>query len=518
MNPVTPNPFEIFIQDSGALDQFSEITKKCFHRLLEAIEKVSDYETGTIIENCKDYLNINLIQSENMRLKIELSRYKEESQRLASEVDDLTVKKMNLEVRLIKKGDFNVETSSDKGEDLGEIKRQRDAFEKRYKDEILNKTKNNYVKNVSFEHFIKSRTFKEVIQNSLKLKSRMEDYRKKYNELYEYRIKFKEKLRKESEYIEDKEQAKREDLERKVKKLMKELSSAESAKNEAIQLLEIQQKVQAEQKTSNNFTIIIELLTKDKQVLKEEIFKLKEQIADLNKQIETYESSQLSNSTEPEVQKLQKLIEELRKKLRSEQQKSEKLIEAIEVTENAYENIEEKIKLISNQLVQQEELYNKLMGEKVKEASWKSVHDQETQAYENKIKSLENLIETYKTLLEDCEKKFKNKDDLIDSLVKKCKELEDKVRDVYEKHEECILRNQELFEYKKDYMAGLKRAEESFLEVSKEKMTLDEKLKESQELVKKLENDMKKKDDPSNLKSTDETLNKEVAYYRVTTI
>lgn len=518
VNPVTPNPFEIFIQDSGGLEQLSELSKKCLSRLLEAIEKVSDYETGTIVENCKDYLNVNSIQSENMRLKIELSRFKEENLRLGNEVDELNLKRMNLEVRLIKKGDFNVETSSDKGEDIGEIKRQRDAFEKRYKDEIMKKSKSNYVKNVSFEHFIKSRTFKEVIQNAQKLKSRMEDYRKKYNELYEYRIKFKEKFRKECQHIEDKELEKRDEIERKVKKLMKEISLAESYKNEAAQMLEIQRKVQAEQKSSNNFAVLIELLNNDKETLKGENTKLKEQVEILNKQIEKYELIQNPNSTDTESQKLLKLLEELKKKLRSEQQKSENLIKEIEVTENAYESIEEKIRLVTNQLVQQEELYNKLMSEKVKEASWKSVHDQETQAYESKIKSLENITETYKTIILDLEKQQKLKVDLIDSLAQKCKELENKVRDVYEKHEEGIMRTQELLDYKKDYIAGLKRAEENFLELTKEKMQLEDKLKEGQETLKKLENEIKKKDDPSNLKSTDETLNKEVAYYRVTVI
>lgn len=478
------------------------------------MDKVTDYETGAIIENCKENLNINSIQGENMKLKYELSNCRAELARVQNENEELSLKKMNLEVRLVRKGDLNVENSVEKNsEDLQKVKQQKEVYEKLYKDEIQKRNRTQHVEKVSFEQFVRSRGFKDLIRQAKKMKGKMKYYRDKCEDLCEYRENFREKLKKECERIMENEGKKRDELEKKLKKVTRESFSLETSKNEAIQELELQKKLQTETKRSNVSSNLIEILSNDKDSLKKKNLKLKSKLDEVSKKLEDYESGQKFASTDSEMQKLNKLLEDYRKKLKSEQQNSENLIKEIEVAENAYEKIEEKIKTLTTQLAQQEELYNKLMREKVKEGFWKQVHDQETALFESKIKSLAETVALHEELQKEYEQKLKGKQDQIDSLCNKCKELENKVKDVNEKHEESIMKVEELLGYKNDYVAGLKRAEESLAEVVKEKLEIETRFQEKEEELKELQSRIER--DSKNLKSTDEILNKEVAYYRV---
>lgn len=483
--------------------------------MLEAVEKVTDFEIGAIIENCKEGLNINNLQGENLRLRSELSELRLECSRLLKENEEVKLKKMNLEVRLIRKGDLNIDAIEKNSEDLQKVLQQKEAYEKLYKDEIVKRTRNHHAEKVSFEQFIKSRGFKDLIRQAKKINMKLKYYREKCEDLYDYREKFKDKLKKECEWVTDNEAQKREELEKKLKKVTRESFSLESAKNEAIQALELQKKLQTETKRSNVSNSLIEILTNDKESLKKKNLKLKSKLEEVSKRLEDYESGQKFTSTDPDTVKLNRLLEDYRKKLKSEQQNSENLIKEIEVAENAYEKIEEKMKAITLQLAQQEELYNKLMSEKVKEAHWKQVHSQETLLFESKIKSLEEIISVHENIHKEYENQVKKKQDLMDLLHIKCKELENKVKDVNEKHEEALMKAEELSDYKSDYVAGLKRAEESLAEIAKEKLEVEGKLRYKEEELKGLKERIEKERDNKNLKSTDEILNKEVAYYRV---
>jgi len=483
--------------------------------LLEAVEKVTDFEIGAIIENSRENLNINNLQGENQKLRSELTELRSECSRLLKENEEIKLKKTNLEVRLIRKGDLNIDVSEKNSEDLQKVLQQKEAYEKLYKDEMGKRSRTQHAEKVSFELFVKSRGFKDLIRQAKKINMKLKYYREKCEGLYDYREKFKEKLRKECEWIADKEAQKREELEIKVKKVVRESVNLESAKNEAIQALELHKKLQTETKRSNVSNSLIEILTCDKDSLKRKNLKLKSKLDEVSKRLEDYESGQKFTSTDPETVKLNRLFEDCKKKLKSEQQNSENLIKEIEVAENAYEKIEEKMKAFTIQLAQQEELYNKLMSEKVKEAHWKQVHTQETALFESKIKSLEEIISIHESVHKEYEVKVKNKQDLIDLLDIKCKELENKVKDVNEKHEEALMKAEELSGYKSDYVAGLKRAEESLADYVKEKLEVEGKLRDKERELKELKEEIEEERDSKNLKSTDEILNKEVAYYRV---
>ena len=273
-----PSPFDVFIQDHQGLESFADVSRKCIEKLLETIRKVSEYEVGSILENCKEHLNMSSIRSENMQLKYENVRFKEEISVLRNEVDELTLKKTNLELRLIKKGDSNIDSSSDKVEDIQEIKNQRDSYKKLYKESMIAQRRTSYAREVSLEPLIKSKIWQDFISDVLRLKKKLKRYQDKYNHLYDYRIKFEDKLEKSCYELEKKESKKRHDLEKEVKKLCKDLESIEKSKNEALQSLEICKNFQTQLKYSNNSSVLISTLESDKVKLKEKNSKLKEKL------------------------------------------------------------------------------------------------------------------------------------------------------------------------------------------------------------------------------------------------
>ena len=504
-----PSPFDVFIQDCQGLESFADISRKCVEKLLETIRKVSDYEVGSILENCMEHLNTSSIRSENMQLKYENGRFKEEISVLRNEVDELSLKKTNLELRLIKKGDSNMDSSSDKVEDIQEIKNQRDSYKKLYKESMITQRRTSYTREVSLEPLIKSKIWQDFISDVLHLKKKLKRYREKYNHLYDYRIKFEDKLEKSCYELEKKESKKRHDLEKEVKKLCKDLESIEKSKNEALQSLEIQKNLQTQLKYSNNSSVLISTLESEKVKLKEKNLKLKEKLQIIRKNIENLESTQKTSSSEPETQKILQVLEETRSKLKAEQMNSDALIKEIEVTENAYEKMIEKVKVLTKQLADQEELYNKLMSEKVKEASWRLVHDKETAAYESKIKELNERILAHEELQAELEKQGGNDKKFIKELGDKCKELEKKVKNIFLQHEEGLMRVGELVELRKYYVEALKRAENKCSKIEEEKMKIEEDFKKD---VSQLEEKLKARSD---MKSVDDSLNKEVAYYKV---
>ena len=449
------------------------------------------------------------IRSENMQLKYENVRFKEEISVLRNEVDELTLKKTNLELRLIKKGDSNIDSSSDKVEDIQEIKNQRDSYKKLYKESMIAQRRTSYAREVSLEPLIKSKIWQDFISDVLRLKKKLKRYQDKYNHLYDYRIKFEDKLEKSCYELEKKESKKRHDLEKEVKKLCKDLESIEKSKNEALQSLEICKNFQTQLKYSNNSSVLISTLESDKVKLKEKNSKLKEKLQIIRKNFESLEASQKTSSSEPETQKVLLMLEDTRSKLKAEQMNSDALIKEIEVTENAYEKMIEKVKVLTKQLADQEELYHKLMSEKVKEASWRLVHDKETAAYESKIKGLAERIVAHEELQVEMEKQGGSDKKVIKDLGEKCKELEKKVKDIFVLHEEGLMRVGELVELRKYYVEALKRAENKCVKIFEEKMKVEEDLKKD---VSQLEEKLKARSD---MKSVDDSLNKEVAYYKV---
>ena len=504
-----PCPFDVFIQECQGLESFADISRKCVGKLLETIRKVSDYEVGSILENCKEHLNTSSIRSENMQLKHENVRFKQEISVLRNEVDELTLKKTNLELRLIRKGDSNMDSSSDKVEDIQEIKNQRDSYKKLYKESMITQRRTSYTREVSLEPLLKSKIWQDFISDILRLKKKLKRYQEKYDHIYDYRIKFEDKLEKNCYELEKKESKKRHDLEKEVKKLCKDLESIEKSKNEALQSLEISKNLQTQLKHSNNSSILVETLEADKVKLKEKNSKLKEKLQAMRKNIESLESSQITSSSEPETKKILTILEETRSKLKAELMNSDALIKEIEVTENAYEKMIEKVKVLTRQLADQEELYNKLMSEKVKEASWRLVHDKETLAYEAKIKELNERIVVHEELQAEMEKQNKNDKKVLKEFSDKCKSLEKKVKDIFLQHEEGLLRVSELVELRKYYVEALKRAENKYIKMFEEKMKIEE---DSKKDVSQLEEKLKARSD---LKSVDDSLNKEVAYYKV---
>ena len=520
MCPDAANPFDIFISDSAGLEQLTEITKKCINRLLEAIEKVPDYESGAIVENCRNELQSNEILSENMKMKAEMKWYMDEVNRLQEYMQVLSVEKANLTIRLIKKGDYKIENQpSDKSnENVEEMKNERDMYKKLLTEETEKNSRRRFQQEVSMKKLVESRAFKNLIQQAKSLRKKIDDYRARCDKLYKYRDEFQEVLKKECHRIIQKEEEKRGALSNEIKIIQSKLAESEREKNEAIISLESFKTLNNEHKNSKNWHELVEILTKDKENLRVQNRDLKQKNTDLLQRINELEISKYEVTQEPDPQKLHKIIDDLKNKLKSEHSTVENLISEIELTGNAYEKLEEKVKSLTLQLAEQECLYNKLMNEKVKESAWRSVHDQEKKAYEQKIKSLEDLILCHQQVHKELEGQIKSKQDLISAFENKCKDFENKTKLVIENSEESVMRCQEVLEWKKDYVLSLKHSETIVSKISIEKLDLLKNLEEKQKSLLSLEEKLRKEVDLHNLKSADELLNAEVAQYRVISI
>jgi hypothetical protein len=517
VKPQSENPFNIFITDSPGLEKFTEVTKKCVQKLLETIEKINEYESGAIVENCRSELQVNDILTESMKYKIENKKYIEEIERLKDLVETLSIEKTTLSIRLIKKGEYKIDSQSpDKiNENVEEIKNERDMYKDMLSQETKKNSRNKFQQEISNEKIVQSKAFKNLIHQAKALRKKLEVYKQRNESLYKYKEDFREMLRKESHQIMIREEDKRELLVSEIKAIQNKLYACEREKKEALLSLENLKTISKEYKNGKHWEELIEILTKDKELLKSKNAELNQKISEISKKLEELETHKFDPSQDSEVSKLHKVIDDYKQKLKSEHSTVESLINEIELTGNAYEKLEEKTKSLTLQISEQETLYNKLMNEKVKESSWRSLYDQETKTYEQKIKSLEEIIASHELVHKEYENQLKLKQDMIASLESKCKELESKVKFTLENSEESLMRFQEILEYRKDYINSLKKSEDLTAQISQEKLDLNIKLEDCKKTVNILEDKLRKEQDLHNLKSADELLNTEVAQYRV---
>ena len=340
-------------------------------KLLEAIEKVSDYESGAIVENCRNELQMNDILSENMKFKIEQKKYLEEINSLQDLVQTLNIEKKSLTIRLIKKGDYKIENQNEdkSNENVEEIKNERDMYKGMLSEETKNNSRNKFQQEVSSERIIQTRAFKNLINQGKALRKKLDVYKERNDNLYKYKDDYKDNFRKECHLIMQKEEEKRETLSNEIKAIHARLAEAEKEKSEALIMLENLKKINNENKNNKNWQELIEILITDKESLKSKNNDLAQKLAEMTKKNEDYELRKYEISQEPEIVKMHKTIEDLKQKLKNEHLTVESLISEIELTGNAYEKLEEKTKSFSIQLAEQEVLYNKLMNEKVKESS-----------------------------------------------------------------------------------------------------------------------------------------------------
>lgn len=518
--PDSPSPFDVFIPEASGLEQFGKVTRKCMKKLLETIEKVAEYESGAIVENCRAELQTNEILSENMRIKMQMNKYIEENHRLQEFVQTLTIEKANLSLRLIKKGDYKADSQSPEkcNEDIEKLKNERNMYKEMLEKETKKNSQIRFQHEVSNERLIKSKAFKNLISQAKSLKKKLDGYRERNDGLYKYKEEFQDTLRQECKIIIQKEEEKRKVLLNEAKSMGSKIAVLEKEKNEACLALEELKTSTNERKSNNNWHELVEILTKDKDNLRQQNTSLKQQNSELLQKIADLDPYRYETSQDPELQKLQKIIEELKQKFKSEHLNVESLINEIEITGDAYTKIEEKAKSLTMHLADQEVLYNKLMNEKVKESSWKSVYEQEKKAYEQKINALEDIIASNNLIHKEYETQLEKKQDLIKSLCEKSKEFESKNKKVLEDTEESLLRYDEIVEYKKDYMNSLKLADAHIIKVAQEKNDLLVKIEESKQSISELEDKLQQAKDLRNLTSTDELLNEEVAQYRVKTI
>ena len=175
----------MFITDCQGLEQLNELTKRCFQKLLETIEKVNEYESGAIVENCRVDLQTHDILAENMRLKVVNKKYMDELNKLQELVNSLNVEKSNLTIRLIKKGDYQLSSQvpEKSSENIEEIKNERDMYKEMLNEETKKNTRTKFQQEVSSERIVQSKAFKTLIHQAKSLKKKTRKLQRTYRKL-----------------------------------------------------------------------------------------------------------------------------------------------------------------------------------------------------------------------------------------------------------------------------------------------------------------------------------------------
>ena len=197
---------------------------------------------------------MNEISAENMKIKLDMKKYSEELGRLQDLVQVLTVEKANLAIRLIKKGDYKIESQNSEkaNENLEEIKNERDMYKEMLTQEAKKNGRNRFQQEVSSERIVQSRAFKNLIHQAKSLKKKIDVFRERNENLYKYRNDFEEVLNKECYGFMHKQEQKYEKLSNEIKNLHTRLSITEKEKNEAIQSLEVLKSANNEHKNNNH--------------------------------------------------------------------------------------------------------------------------------------------------------------------------------------------------------------------------------------------------------------------------
>ena len=286
---------------------------------------------------------------------------------------------------------------------------------------------------VSEERFVRTKVFKSLVNQSRDLLKQVDSLKKANEELQKKQEDFSEAKSRDVRALMLKEEEKRLEVESQVKVLTSRLVSLEKEKEEALSSLNMIKKEQLSMKKSNNFKSIIEDLEEEKARLKKQIQELvkdKQELAsrleDEQRKVSEYKDQlslkeiamQKSVKDEPGpalnehevelrlkeyrfelnelkgqlklkeglVNKMESTIRSLKYEIKTEKRNSETLLGEIEVAGNAYEETLKKNRALCAQLQFNEQNYNQLVNQRIKDESWKVL-------IEKKQKSLEETIE-----------------------------------------------------------------------------------------------------------------------------
>ena len=454
------------------------------------------------------------------------------------------------------------------GEDLAEIKAELERVkeEKMFYVLAAEEKSEKIVKlqlelEVSEERFVKTKVFKSLINQSRDLLKQIDSLKKSNEDLQKKQEDFNEIKAKETRALMIKEEEKRLEVESQIKLLTSRIISLEKEKEEAISSLNMIKKEQLNMKKSNNFKSIIEDLEEEKIRLKkqiQELFKEKQELAsrleDEQRKVNEYKD-QLSlkeialqrsikdeevpvlNENEVEtrlkeykselnelksqlklkeslINKLESTIRSLRNEIKSEKRNSETLLGEIEVAGNAYEETLKKNKSLCAQLQFNEQNYNQLVNQRIKEENWKILIEKKQKSLEDALEAKENLVNHLQDNIKQQELVINSKLETISILDSKFKVLEQKFINMNLSQVEASRRYEELLASKKEIQEKLKQAEKFSIKSATDCMQFRFLYENLQKSMRVLEETITNERDSMIDKSIDQVYMTEITNYR----
>mgnify|MGYP003564541240 FL=1 len=541
------DPFSVILHDERSVQQLTELTLQSVSRLVGVVGKLQQPRSSEELISRNSQLvekhvelssQVHELEAKLMVAENKLAKTQGELTKACQECEDLVAEKEKLGIRLVQAGEAvncvcscycgarseltpsnGIETA-----EVAEILKEKEALKTQLEEEVRKNQKLLLEFNVSEERFLKTKAFRQLVSEARSVSRKYEEAKKSIFELKSYRDKYEDRNFKEVRRVLREEEEKKNQLQERIKQLQEQLACAQSERDTAqtkFNLLTEQSNI------SNNFSSLEELvkdLRDEKSSLRTQLEETKQKLSEMkskldaehNKSTEALENK--NGETEPDkarlISQLQSSIKSLKEELETERLTNDSLISELEITNKAYEEMSAKREQLAKQLAQQEQTYNQVVQERLKETSVQSLHNQEIQAYEEKLSTKDQLIEELKILNLKTESQLTEKQNLVESLESNYQDLQTRVEKFIIDNYEEIKKALEVKNLRESYQEGLETAQKQAEETGKELSDTKLQVQLSGKKIEELEGKLRKAHDVENLKSTDERLNNEVARYR----
>ncbi|OMJ93517.1 hypothetical protein SteCoe_3493 [Stentor coeruleus] len=414
---------------------------------------------------------------------------------------------------------------------------------------------------VSEERFVRSKAFKSLVSQARTVVKAMEQLKRNNEELQKINDDHIESKNRDLKLITNREEEKRQALVDQIQNLQTRLTNIEKERDESLMNLNILKKEKVHQKTSSNYRFVIEDLEEEKNRLRKQISDCSKEKSDLLLRFEEEQKRsndlrdalvlkdiELSKVTKeviqddlPEPELIQRLkdyrnevlelksqlkvkdstiskndsiIRQLKQDIKNEKRNNETLINEIDVTGNAYEEIVKKNKLLSSQLAEQEQNCIQLMNERLRENNWKTLMDKQQILLEEQAKAKENVIAHLQEVIKEEKKLSDSRLDSIIALESKFKTLESRLHNISVSQNDNNKRFEELLNCKRELQEKLKEAEKICIKNATECLQYKFLYEHTEKCLRENEDKMAYLKDSMYVKTSDEIYMTEIAKYR----
>ena len=361
----------------------------------------------------------------------------------------------------------------------------------------------------SDERFVQSRSFKHLVSECHSIYENMKKYKRLHKESQRAREELEAAKTSEIQTILRREQEKHTQLKQKLEDAQQKLAQLQLTHDQQQEELVLIKENSSNSNNTSHFTNLIAVYEKDLAKKTEDHQKLLE----AHKLLET----QLSTHTQPTTgdSAIQEELERVRKQLEVEKETSDALLNEVEVTGQAYESMREKNRDLTLQLNKHENMYTQIMGERVQESTWKTLHEKEKATMQESIDTKEALVTSLTAANQALQGEVAAKEGLVKDLERTLAALEEKTEAVLKEHSRDMRKAKEVSELRERYAQRFADAEKVHVKLTREITQLETKQVQLEDRIKELTNQLSDAHSLDNLKSTDERLNDEIARYRV---